>query len=231
MHHSIRTFRTGLVVIMLSTILALFATPQPANALSITGGVTLSCSGIDGGAASVAFNRDNTGLAQEAYAVIARDGNGNVIFYLSGAFALGTTAPFGTGAYTTPPTANPLSLVVLSIAGNGQNSETVFRASGTCEGLPTGTPRSGVVSTFGVSGNLGGAAVRPGEPGEFILRTIVCDVPVYGEPGGNQLTATIRAGQTWFVGENPTRDARGRSWSAIRVSTVVAWIPTSCVAR
>jgi hypothetical protein len=61
----------------------------------------------------------------------------------------------------------------------------------------------------GVSSGSGKAFAGPGIPDGFVLRSIVCDTPVYNKPNGVPLGTGehITAGQTWFF--NPVSPAPG----------------------
>lgn len=70
----------------------------------------------------------------------------------------------------------------------------------------------------------------PGVPDGFVLRTIVCDVPVYTQAGGIATSAAITNGQTWFVNPTPEKDSAGVLWTEIFVASYVnGYIPTGCV--
>lgn len=68
-------------------------------------------------------------------------------------------------------------------------------------------------------------------PSGFVLRTIVCDVPVYNLPGGSPVGDNkITNGQTWYVNPTPVSAADGSSWSEIFVAGFTnGYVPTSCV--
>jgi hypothetical protein len=201
--------------------------PQPIFAGTISGGISLSCAGINGSGASVTFNRNNTGQNTELYRVAATDGNGRSIFFVTGAFSVGTTTPVGSSGWTSAPTANPLTLSIVSLGGNGLGEETIYSVTGSCAGLPTGTGGTG-----GTSGGGGASGTSTSfDVGKFTLHTITCNTAVFDEPGGNAIADTrIIAGQTWFVG-TAVKSKSGQSWTPINVSgPKVGFIPTICVA-
>ncbi len=67
-------------------------------------------------------------------------------------------------------------------------------------------------------------------PTGFVLRTIVCNTPVYDVPAGNLVDGdAITSGQTWFVNPTPT-SAGGSSWTEVFLAGFNnAWIPSNCV--
>jgi hypothetical protein len=67
-------------------------------------------------------------------------------------------------------------------------------------------------------------------PTGFVLRTIVCNTPVYDVAAGKAVDGdAVTSGQTWFVNPTPT-SAGGSSWTEIFLSGFNnAWIPSSCV--
>lgn len=71
----------------------------------------------------------------------------------------------------------------------------------------------------------------PGVPTGFVLRTIWCDVAVYNAPAGSPVgSASIRAGQTWFVNATPVAGSDGADWTEIFAGgRTNGYIPTVCV--
>jgi hypothetical protein len=137
----------------------------------------LTCTGFVDHGMTIDFLRDNTGAGYEAFYVEGFDGYGNQILYLS--YALwGTGWSYGSGSWTTPPQANPLTVRLVSLAGNGFASQT-YTWTGHCDGLPMGAPTS------------------PTYPSDFEQHDILCDSPVYGAGDGSgrpELDADFRGG-------------------------------------
>lgn len=103
---------------------------------------TLDCNGINvTNSSSVQMDRDNTGSGMEAYEVVGTDGAGNVIFGgptpITAPVGATLPQPPGLVPWMTPPQYNPLSLRIVSVAGNGLPAQTLVSLSGTCQGLPT----------------------------------------------------------------------------------------------
>jgi hypothetical protein len=110
-----------------------------AQAFIYNGTVTFTCTDFTaGGTGSSVLNRDNTGSGQEAARIDVRDGIGNLLYTLTFANALATYSGglILTTPYISAPAANPLSLTVTSLAGNGLAQEVDYQALGQCAGLP-----------------------------------------------------------------------------------------------
>jgi hypothetical protein len=102
---------------------------------------SLSCSGFSSSGGDVLLDRDNTGRGREEFVLSAVDGAGNVIFAgLPDSFFVGGTISWvdgGTFGWTFPPRYNPLTLRVISLAGNDLPAQVVHTATGSCTDLPT----------------------------------------------------------------------------------------------
>lgn len=76
-------------------------------------------------------------------------------------------------------------------------------------------------------------AVYPGAvtANGFVLKTLVCDTPVYTAPGGTPVgNNAVKRGQTWYVNPVPVKDIRGRLWTEIYVSgSPTSYVPANCV--
>jgi hypothetical protein len=100
---------------------------------------SLTCEGFSG-SGSIALDRDNTGEAREAFIVSATDGSGKVIYEPQvDTFFVGGTVSWDGGdviPWTATPQYNPLTLRVVSQAGNDFSEQLITAATGSCEGLP-----------------------------------------------------------------------------------------------
>lgn len=67
--------------------------------------------------------------------------------------------------------------------------------------------------------------------GTFVLKTAVCDTPLFDAPDGNAISSTaIKSGQTWYVGTASSSDPLGRSWVRVSIgSSTNFWLPSDCV--
>ncbi len=74
-------------------------------------------------------------------------------------------------------------------------------------------------------------APAPVLPSDYVLRTMLCTVPVYNVPAGNPVgDGRVLAGQTFFVSPTPVDAPDGTSWTRIFVSSYInPYIPTQCV--
>lgn len=111
---------------------------QPeAQYLGIT---TFTCTDFNAsGTGSAILDRDNTGVGAESLRIDVTDGLGTLLYTLPFQNNLGTYAGglISTTAYTTPPSSNPLTLTLTSLAGNGLPEEIDYVAHGSCASLPT----------------------------------------------------------------------------------------------
>jgi hypothetical protein len=84
------------------------------------------------------FNRDNTGSGQESNGIIVTDGKGNILVSDGGSNAVpGTTTITSPWCYTynTAPQYNPITIKIISAAGNGYSEQIAYQTTGTCQGL------------------------------------------------------------------------------------------------
>jgi hypothetical protein len=208
--HRLRILAVILVVAIL------FGITRPAFAQTYAGTTVFTCTTFTAaGTGSSTLDRDNTGVGQEKDRIEVTDGNGVLLYSLTFQNGLGVYAAglINTTLYTVAPTANPITLKVISLAGNSLPELVQYVASGSCAGLP--------------DGNFAG----PGVPAGFVLKTITCNVAVYDAPGGKPVGSNaITSGQTWYVNPTPKKDAAGKSWTEVFVAGYSnGFVPTSCV--
>ena len=102
---------------------------------------TIDCDGFQSAGGSIVLNRDNTGSRSEVFVISAVDGAGNMIYNPDyDDFFVGTTVTIEAGAgdnWSRRPRFNPLTLQVISPAGNGMEAMLISETTGACEGLPT----------------------------------------------------------------------------------------------
>ena len=101
---------------------------------------TLTCTEVlFTGSSTVTWDRDNTGTGRERVRLEVRDGAGAVVYTVDDERLLGQVAGFGNSySFTTAPTMNPLTVRLLSLAGNGLGEQVAFSVSGACAGLSGG---------------------------------------------------------------------------------------------
>jgi uncharacterized protein YgiM (DUF1202 family) len=104
---------------------------------------TLDCTGFTGTAGEIMLNRDNTGAGREAFIVSATDGAGKTIYApVTDQFFVGGTISWVDGGrigWTSAPTFNPLTLRIVSRAGNDLGESLILLATGQCSDLPNVT--------------------------------------------------------------------------------------------
>jgi len=102
---------------------------------------TVTCEGFRSNGGGFVLTRDNTGIGREELVIYATDGNGKLIYETAvESFIVGGGLYITDGVtfrWTAAPTANPLTVTVISSAGNGYPEEPVYQVQGTCENFPT----------------------------------------------------------------------------------------------
>jgi hypothetical protein len=136
----LRLRRTHLIFALL--ILAFGFTLLPASAGSDNGAAfSMDCFGFTGAGGDMLLTRDNTGENRESFILSVTDGIGNIIYepVVDQFFVGGTVSWTGPEKFlwTGTPHFNPLTLRVVSRAGNNLDEQVVLLATGACEGLPS----------------------------------------------------------------------------------------------
>jgi uncharacterized protein YgiM (DUF1202 family) len=130
--------KINLSIISLLILIGLVALPVSAGEGNPA--FSLDCSGFSSAGGQLILDRDNTGADREVFVLSAVDGAGNVIYSpRADAFFVGGTVTWGNGdryGWTSAPQANPLTLQVISLSGNGLPLEVVYQSNGSCENLP-----------------------------------------------------------------------------------------------
>jgi hypothetical protein len=87
------------------------------------------------------YDRDNTGTDAESNGIVVTDGQGNVLYTNGGASAVpGTYTIQGPWCvtYNTAPKSNPITIQLISPAGNGYSEQIAYQTTGTCStAIPT----------------------------------------------------------------------------------------------
>lgn len=167
-------FRRFSIIFLLILALVVGTGYSQANAMSGSANVTLTCTGFIDNGTALTMDRDNTGTGAEAYTVSIVDGAANTLFSFSSSRTIGLTLAFGSGPYASAPKANPITLTLISLAGNGFSQQLVYQVSGNCAGLPSGTGpgcQLAVPSTAVVGDAPLGAYIfsAPGQPTDKVL--------------------------------------------------------------
>jgi uncharacterized protein YgiM (DUF1202 family) len=131
--------RSTFVLFVVALVLGAAVVPASAgSSANVT--FSLGCDGFSG-SGQILLDRDNTGTHREAFQVVVTDGIGNIIYkpVVDSFFVGGTVSWTSTNViqWTAKPEDNPLTLRVVSLAGNNLGEQTIAVASGSCEGLPT----------------------------------------------------------------------------------------------
>ncbi len=131
--------RSTFIMVMMLLVLGAAVLPASAGA-TVDAAFSLGCTGFSG-SGQILLNRDNTGSAREAFQVVVTDGVGNIIYKpVVDSFFVGGTVSWTAGnviEWTTAPKYNPLTLRVVSLAGNKLSETTITIATGSCVDLPT----------------------------------------------------------------------------------------------
>ena len=110
------------------------------------------------------FDRDNTNKQQEAYSLVIQDGNGQTLFTTTQTPTTGTTFAGSTQVYTynAAPSANPISVRLTSLAGNGLPEQLVWNVAGspTCT-APTSTTTTTTTAPLDSTTTTVGATTIP----------------------------------------------------------------------
>jgi len=99
------------------------------------------------------FDRDNTGSGQESNGIIVTDGQGNILVSDGGNSPVpGTTTTKTPWCYTynTAPKSNPITIQLISPAGNGYSKQIAYQTTGTCQGLPFATTSVPTMTEWGM---------------------------------------------------------------------------------
>lgn len=216
-HRSHLALTLGLLVLLAS-----FAPVFPTQAMTFTvpASYGITCSGISQSnpSANITWDRDTTGAGTETLRYRVTDGAGTTLFAYDDTRSVGSSANTIAFGYSATPSYNPIRFLLTSPAGNGFGEQVLVDISGDCAGLPSVT-----VPSVNFAG--------PGIPSGFVLRTITCDVAVFGQPAGTPVGSNrIKAGQTWYVNPKSVTGSDGEQWTEIFTSSSPnGYIPTKCV--
>jgi hypothetical protein len=242
--------RTSLLLVLLTVILGL--TALPAFAGSDNGaGFAIDCEGFTGTGGNVLLTRDNTGSDRESFIVSVTDGIGNIIYEpVVDQFFVGGTVSWTGGEkfrWTATPHYNPLTLRVVSRAGNNLDEQLVTLSTGACEGLPSfGATPEGVFTIdalndllLGIGGgalplgssspsvDLNEVAPRPDNPDELVellpgwLIVNTDNLSVRSGDGPEYTLVAIVDGGTRLIPLGRNLDF---SWWYVQAGDVVGWV-------
>lgn len=230
-----RKLPSSLMIFFLVTVLAaLLAAPASAgrrDGLSFD----ISCDGFASLGGGIVLNRDNTGTGREAFYLIARDGVGNIIYGPEEeSFVIGGSLYIDPGVFflwSAEPQANPLTVRVVSLAGNDLSEQIIYERRDVCGGLPgvattdqTVLPADGVTSE-GI--DLNESAPQPENEFEVVESqtgyAIVNIENAYlrsGDGPDYEIVALVNGGDRLFVlGRN-----EAYTWWYVQAGDIRGWI-------
>ncbi len=222
------------ILITLLTALAVFAASPLHAAESSALSLRVDCGGFISRGGSLVLNRDNTGTGREQFVITATDGEGNVIYAPTvESLKVGLSVQFPDGLYwawTAEPVANPLTVRIISQAGNGLNEQVVYSILGNCASLESksddtaiNTPQGGTSPSV----PLNVTAPRPTNPegtvsgreGYMIVNTDNLNVRS-GDGAEYTIVAKVDGGTRLIVlGRNASR-----TWWYVQVGEVLGWV-------
>lgn len=133
---ALRTCRIFLASV-LAALLCAAGVVHAAGGETIT--LTPNCSGFASRGGYIITDRDNTGRSREAIVITAVDGSGRTLYENTSIYPLNQRIAFDEGAHirwSAAPRYNPITLRIVSVAGNGQQEQLIYLVRGTCAGLP-----------------------------------------------------------------------------------------------
>lgn len=129
--------RSTFILIVMALVLGAAVLPASAGS-AVNASFSLDCKGFSG-SGQILLDRDNTGSLREAFQVVVTDGAGNIIYKpVVDSFFVGGTVSWTASnvvEWTSAPQSNPLTLRVVSLAGNDLEEQTIAIATGSCAGL------------------------------------------------------------------------------------------------
>lgn len=216
------------------SLMALLMAAQFTGAAVLDGlAFSLSCGGFTSQGGTLVLDRNNTGLNREEIIIRAVDGTGSAIFApAADSFLVGTrlTLPAGLAFnWTRAPLANPLTLTIISSAGNDLLEQEVYSTSFNCPSLSEISDRS-LLPADGVASPsvpLNAQAPRPlndsgslaGQRGYLLVNTDNLFVRS-GDSVGYTVVAIVDGGtQLIVLGRNPKA-----SWWYVQAGEVRGWV-------
>lgn len=200
----------------------------------------VSCDGFASLGGGIVLNRDNTGIGREAFYIIAHDGAGSIIYGPEEeSFVVGGSLYIDPGIFfiwATPPQANPLTVQVVSLAGNDLGEQIIYERRGICSGLPGVVQADQVVlPADGVTGegvSLNATAPQPENEYEVVERqtgyAIVNIENAYlrsGDGPDYEIVALVHGGDRLFVLGRNNRF----TWWYVQAGDIRGWINAELV--
>ena len=194
---------------------------------------TVGCEGFRSNGGGFVLTRDNTGVGREQLVISALDGNGKVIFAPAAeSFIVGGGLYITDGVlfkWTSAPTANPLTVSVVSTEGNGYPEEVVYRVQGTCDNFatwitPLPTPEDRTVSPSVQINESSRLVTNPENIGENYVGYLIVNTFRANLRSGDGVAYTVVArvnGGTELIVLGVNEE---RTWWFVQVDDVRGWI-------
>ena len=193
--------------------------------------LAVDCTGFESISGTLTLTRDNTGTGREAFSIAAVDGTGRVVYDPQvNSFVVGGEVNFGQGTFytwTAPPAANPITLVITSLAGNDLPAQAVLSTRGNCTGLPNGTAQTGAAISAATSARIDSTLDREAQRQARIEQLpgyVIVDTGALNIRSGDGAEFTIRgqvAGGTF--GEVIARNTAS-TWWLVDFGGVRGWV-------
>ena len=223
--HLVLALMVGLILVVFQTTLVGAGTRESLH-------ITVTCTGFFTNEGGIILDRDNTGEGRETVYITATDGrsatlftSGNMTFLVDGTlyFPLGTTY-----AFRTAPLSNPITVSVMSAAGNGLESQLIYAANGYCSGLPTIGDGGGILGVAtSPSVPLNGVkpeGINPENVGQLYPGHLIVNVSWLNVRSGDGMEYTVVgrvAGNTELIvrGVNAAR-----TWWDVEAGDILGWV-------
>jgi hypothetical protein len=218
--------KTTLFLVALLALAMLPFSPTPARAagevVRISALTDFGCNPFD-----VGFDWSMTGEPSTSYLInLVVEANGQIVMNendgtFNGSYSDNYTTyfstSFGPAVNAWPLPANTIETVTMNMRFNTSGYPIAASASLSFN-CSTGVIFSGIFEGVPI-------------PSGFVLKTITCNTPLYGEPAGSPVGENaVTVGQTWFVNPTPVAGSDGQLWTEIFVAGPHnAFVPARCV--
>ena len=225
--------RLTIAVLLLTSLLLLGLVHLTSAAIRDGLTFVVDCGGFTSQGGSLILDRDNTGANRESIVISAVDGAGNVIFEpMADSFLVGghLSLPLGTYlSWTSKPAANPLTVTIVSEAGNGLVAQPIYEVSGLCptfieSAVATVLPSDGMTSDSVPLNTYPPSAENPvdvilTQPGYLIVNVELLNIRS-GDSAGYTLVGIVEGGKNLIVlGRNANT-----TWWYVQIGTLRGWV-------
>ena len=234
-NHSMRRWSIVIFVVLLVS----FGVGNGAGAATRAGlHFQIGCSGFTTNDGGLILDRDNTGTGRETVYITATDGAGQTLLITPEmTFFVGGQTYFADGAWfawDSAPTVNPITVAVISPAGNQLEEQVIYQSEGHCGDLGATITETGVALTGTTSISVGLNALPPegsnpegtgrAYPGYLVVNTSWLNIRS-GDGVAYTVVGRVRGGVELIVlGVNEPR-----SWWYIQAGEIVGWVTNEFV--